>query len=143
MSSRAAWLLRRKRSRTDGSTCTLGTIFFGARARFVLGDGSMKLVINHRANQPRVMFSTGDTGLSRNETEIAGKYTSLVMHRCSRHCPTLHVPGCGCQFSCSGVSPVTNSLACWPDASNSAISRVDHAGKAMPVWGVIRQVYLA
>jgi hypothetical protein len=48
--------------------------------------------------------------------EAMGKYNeelvnSLVMHRCSRHCPTLQSPGPGCQLSCFDSCPITSSLA--------------------------------
>lgn len=140
MASRRAWLLPRNRSSTESSTWLPGTIFLGARARLVCGDGSMKLLINHRPNHPGVISRTA-AGLPSNEPEIAGTYCSLVMHRCSRHCPTLHASGRGCQLSCSGFSPVISCFARWSEASSSAISRTDQAGAVVEVGDAIGQVY--
>src|SRR5438128_2682564 len=63
------------------------------------------------------------------------------MHKCSRHCPTLHAPGPGCQLSCSRLIPITSSLALSSAAASSVISRTDQAGKAVPIGMAIVQVY--
>src|SRR6185312_5580514 len=68
--SRAFSLLRRNRSRIDKSTREPGTIFFGARAFLVFEEGSTKLVMNHRANQPGSISLTIPDGSPLTEADI-------------------------------------------------------------------------
>ena len=92
MSSRQDSFPARKRSRTVVPTCAVGLIFAGAGARLVTADGSIKLRINQRPNHPGVTCSTGESGFPLTATDMGGRYASFVMHRCSRHWPTLQEP---------------------------------------------------
>lgn len=66
-------VLRRKRSTMERSTWWPGTIFLGAEARLVAGEGSMKLRINQRANHPSVISCTAEVCLSFSAVEIEGR----------------------------------------------------------------------
>ena len=48
-------------------------IFFGARAFLVFEEGSTKLVMNHRANQPSSISLTMPGGLPVNEGDMEDK----------------------------------------------------------------------
>ena len=71
--ARTRSLLRRNRSRTEGSMCSAGAIALGARARLLRDDGSIYVRMNHRPNHPGVMSCTGDGGRSSSAFAIAGK----------------------------------------------------------------------
>lgn len=128
MSSWQDLLLARNRSRTPPSTLTFGLIFEGAGTRLPPGDGSTKFRMNQPPNHPGVISSTGASGFPSSAAEIAGRYASFVMHRCSRHWPMLHDPGAGGQLSCSFVSPAASARAFWSLALSSNESRVTQFG---------------
>jgi hypothetical protein len=67
-------------------------------------------------------------GLSFSAAEISGKYASFVMHKCSRHCPTLQHPCAGCQLSCSSPSPLTSFSARSSLALRLSTSRMCQTG---------------
>src|SRR5262245_38166934 len=113
----------------ESSTRVLGTSFFGAGARFISGGGPTKFRMNHRLAHPGLISSTEELRRPSSALAIGDKYTSLAIHKCSRHCPTLHDPGCGCQLSCPTVRPATNVRALSSEASNSLINCRDHAGR--------------
>src|SRR5882672_11535581 len=135
ITSRVALLLDKNLSKTEASTREPGTIFFGAGTFFWLADGSAKLLINHRPNQPGVISSTRFLDFPLNAPAIADRYTSFVIQRCSRHCPTLHPPSAGCQFNCSALSPPRNLPARSSAAANSETSRSAHIAIAHPPLG--------
>src|ERR1700740_2287600 len=62
-----------KRSRTEAPTCAVGLLFTGAGARFLTGDGSIKLRINQRPKHPGVICSTGESGFPLTAPERSGR----------------------------------------------------------------------